>query len=100
MTAKEQAMLNDKKLIDLATYAISAGQTRLFDPRDPGLMDEVQDKFNYYKLLVRSKEITLDELEDKVYRYSPFCHQTSTNLLLFNYYKILSLQNLVQNQMI
>ena len=67
MNAKETALRNDKRLLDMATYAITDGQTRLFNPHDLGEMDVLQDKFNYFKMLVRCGEATIEQLEEKVF---------------------------------
>lgn len=67
MTAREQAIVNDNKLLDMATYAVSAGQTKLCSMHDPVFMHALQDKFNYFKRLVRTGEFTMQQLEDKIY---------------------------------
>ena len=67
MNAKDKAIKNDKQLIDMALYAASVGQTKLVSMGDPEFMDDIQAKFNYYKLLVKTHEITMKELEEKVY---------------------------------
>lgn len=67
MNARDKAIRNDKMLLDMALYAVSDGQTKLVSMADPAFLDDIQAKFNYYKLLVKTHEITMEELEEKIY---------------------------------
>lgn len=61
MSTKEQVILNDNRIFDLAVYAVSEGMTKKIHDVTP-----VDATFVEYKRLIKSGEFTLDELEDDV----------------------------------
>jgi hypothetical protein len=74
----EDALKCDQMIHHLATYEVSGGM--IFMPKNiQELMDfqkKVAEKFNYFKHLVQSGEISLVELSDSVAdRNGPFCNK-------------------------
>ena len=58
---KEQAIINDNRLKDIATYDVTKGL--MIKCENP---DEIVNKFTEFKMLVRRGSFTIDQLEDSV----------------------------------
>jgi len=61
LTPKEETMLNDQRINDLALYAVTHGLTTIC--KDPMI---VQNKFVEFKRLVKRGSFTIEQLEDHV----------------------------------
>lgn len=61
LSAKDEAIMNDQKLSDLALYACTNGLTKVCN--DP---EAIQNRFTEFKRLVKRGSFTIEQLENSV----------------------------------